>query len=152
LSFIADLRVGARIVAPVPDNRDIGEPMRQQCRRDAWAILSRQRPFLAPDGARRERNFRPAHGHDLWRNAACVAGRAGTAAVDQVAPGGASPTAVQAVALAFYTDAGCIAMALLAVMLTAERPLQKGPSLSARVRTIERAWSVRLWRCPLVTR
>jgi hypothetical protein len=101
--------------------------MRQQCRRDAWAILGRRRPFLAPEAARRERNFRPAHGHDLWRNAACVAGGAGTAAVDQVAPGGASPTPAQAFALVFYADAGCIAMALLAVVPTAERPLQEEP-------------------------
>ncbi len=50
---------------------------------------------------------------------------AGTAAVDQ-GPSALS-AAAQAYARVFYADAGCIAIALIAVVLMAERPLQEEP-------------------------
>jgi MFS family permease len=49
----------------------------------------------------------------------------GTAAVDQ----GPAAAAAQAFARVFYADAGCLAIALIAVVLMAERPLQEGPQV-----------------------
>jgi len=49
----------------------------------------------------------------------------GTAAVEQ----GASAPAAQAFARVFYADAGCLAVALIAVVLMAERPLQEEPQV-----------------------
>jgi MFS family permease len=49
----------------------------------------------------------------------------GSAAVDQ----GPAAAAAQAFARVFYADAGCLAIALIAVVLMAERPLQEGPQV-----------------------
>ena len=50
---------------------------------------------------------------------------AGTAPLGEGAPGTASLTTAQAFAWIFYADAACVAIALLAVLLMAERPLQE---------------------------
>jgi EmrB/QacA subfamily drug resistance transporter len=53
----------------------------------------------------------------------------GAIVLSESAPVDQGPAAAQAFARVFYADAGCLAIALIAVVLMAERPLQEGPQV-----------------------